>query len=45
MRARSPSDERGGLDIHPVVLRRLVEYAADSVRDTLRNERKLATPM
>jgi uncharacterized alkaline shock family protein YloU len=34
--------ERGSLDIHPTVLRKIVEYAADSVPGTLRNERRLA---
>ena len=34
--------ERGRLDIHPTVLRKIVEYAADSVPGTLRNERRLA---
>jgi uncharacterized alkaline shock family protein YloU len=42
---RSPSvdpAERGSLDIHPVVLCKIVEHAADSVPGTLRNERRLA---
>jgi uncharacterized alkaline shock family protein YloU len=34
--------ERGGLDIHPTVLRKIVEYAADGVPGTLRNGRRLA---
>ena len=34
--------ERGRLDINPVVLRKIVEHAADSVPGTLRNERRLA---
>ena len=34
--------ERGSLDIHPTVLRKIVEYAADSVPGTLRNEHRLA---
>jgi uncharacterized alkaline shock family protein YloU len=34
--------ERGRLDIHPAVLRKIVEYAADGVPGTLRNERRLA---
>ena len=34
--------ERGRLDIHPTVLRKIVEHAADSVPGTLRNERTLA---
>ena len=36
-----PAD-RGSLDIHPAVLRKIVEYAADTVPGTLRNERRLA---
>ena len=34
--------ERGRLDISPVVLRKIVERAADGVQGTLRNERRLA---
>jgi uncharacterized alkaline shock family protein YloU len=34
--------ERGSLDIYPTVLRKIVEYAADGVPGTLRNERRLA---
>ena len=34
--------ERGRLDIHPTVLRKIVEHAADAVPGTLRNERRLA---
>lgn len=34
--------ERGRLDIHPNVLRKLVEFAADQVPGTLRHERRLA---
>ena len=34
--------ERGRLDIHPAVLRKIVEHAADGVPGTLRNERRLA---
>lgn len=34
--------ERGSLDIHPTVLRKIVEYAADGVPGTLRNGRRLA---
>jgi len=34
--------ERGRLDIHPTVLRKIVENAADSVPGTLRQERTLA---
>jgi uncharacterized alkaline shock family protein YloU len=36
-----PAD-RGTLDIHPAVLRKIVEHAADSVQGTVRNERRLA---
>ena len=35
-------EERGRLDIHPVVLRKIVEHAADQVPGTLRHERRLA---
>jgi uncharacterized alkaline shock family protein YloU len=35
-------DGRGTLDISPVVLRKIVEHAADQVPGTLRNERRLA---
>ena len=34
--------ERGRLDIHPAVLRKIDEHAADGVPGTLRNERRLA---
>jgi uncharacterized alkaline shock family protein YloU len=34
--------ERGRLEIHPAVLRKIVEYAADQVPGTLRHERRLA---
>ena len=34
--------ERGGLEIHPAVLRKIVEYAADQEPGTLRHERRLA---
>ena len=34
--------ERGRLDIHPGVLRKIVERAADGVPGTLRNERSIA---
>ncbi len=34
--------ERGSLEIHPTVLRKIVEYAADGVPGTLRNGRRLA---
>ncbi len=36
------AEERGRLDIHPSVLRKIVEYAADQVPGTLRHERRLA---
>ncbi|MCW2718673.1 MAG: hypothetical protein QOG20_4098 [Pseudonocardiales bacterium] len=35
-------EERGTLDIAPVVLRKIVEHAADQVPGTLRHERRLA---
>lgn len=34
--------DRGRLDIHPGVLRKIVEHAADQVPGTLRHERRLA---
>jgi uncharacterized alkaline shock family protein YloU len=34
--------ERGRLEIHPTVLRKIAEYAADQVPGTLRHERRLA---
>jgi uncharacterized alkaline shock family protein YloU len=34
--------ERGSLEIHPAVLRKIVEHAADQVPGTLRHERRLA---
>jgi uncharacterized alkaline shock family protein YloU len=34
--------ERGRLEIHPSVLRKIVEHAADQVPGTLRHERRLA---
>jgi uncharacterized alkaline shock family protein YloU len=37
-----PVEERGRLDIHPAVLRKIVEHAADQVPGTLRHERRLA---
>lgn len=37
-----PIEERGRLDIDPVVLRKIVEHAADQVPGTLRHERRLA---
>ncbi len=40
--AAAEPEERGSLDIHPAVLRKIVEYAADNVPGTLRNERRLA---
>ena len=36
------AEDRGGLDIHPTVLRKIVEHAADQVPGTLRHERRLA---
>lgn len=39
---RRPPAERGRLEIHPVVLRKIVQYAADQVPGTLRHERRLA---
>ena len=41
-RALAEPAERGSLDIHPTVLRTIVEHAADAVPGTLRNERRLA---
>jgi uncharacterized alkaline shock family protein YloU len=35
-------EERGRLEIHPTVLRKIVEHAADQVPGTLRHERRLA---
>jgi uncharacterized alkaline shock family protein YloU len=35
-------EDRGALDIHPTVLRKIVEHAADQVPGTLRHERRLA---
>jgi len=40
-RQAEPAD-RGSLAIHPAVLRKIVEHAADSVPGTLRHERRLA---
>jgi uncharacterized alkaline shock family protein YloU len=40
--ARRPAAERGRLEIHPAVLRKIVEHAADGVPGTLRHERRLA---
>lgn len=34
--------DRGRLDIHPTVLRKIAEHAADQVPGTLRHERRLA---
>jgi uncharacterized alkaline shock family protein YloU len=34
--------DRGRLEIHPTVLRKIVEHAADQVPGTLRHERRLA---
>jgi uncharacterized alkaline shock family protein YloU len=36
------AEERGGLEIHSTVLRKIVEHAADQVPGTLRHERRLA---
>ncbi|NMH96431.1 Asp23/Gls24 family envelope stress response protein [Pseudonocardia acidicola] len=42
--APAPHDpgDRGRLDIHPTVLRKIIEHTADRVPGTLRNERTLA---
>jgi uncharacterized alkaline shock family protein YloU len=40
--ARRPAADRGRLQIHPGVLRKIVEHAADQVPGTLRHERRLA---
>ena len=40
--ARRPAAERGRLEIHPAVLRKIVEHAANGVPGTLRHERRLA---
>jgi uncharacterized alkaline shock family protein YloU len=37
-----PVEDRGALDIHPTVLRKIIEHAADQVPGTLRHERRLA---
>lgn len=43
MNASAPDlGDRGRLDIHPVVLRKIVEHAADQVPGTLRRERRVA---
>lgn len=39
---RRPAAERGRLEIHPTVLRKIVEQAADQVPGTARHERRLA---
>lgn len=39
---QAPPEERGRLDIHPNVLRKIVEHAADGTPGTLRHERRLA---
>ena len=41
-RPRRPAAERGRLEIHPTVLRKIVEHAADQVPGTMRHERRLA---
>ena len=40
--AHRPAADRGRLEIHPAVLRKIVEHAADQVPGTLRHERRLA---
>jgi len=40
--ARRPVADRGRLEIHPAVLRKIVEHSADQVPGTLRHERRLA---
>jgi uncharacterized alkaline shock family protein YloU len=42
MRTPAEPGDRGSLDLHPTVLRKIVEYAADGVPGTLRNGRRLA---
>ncbi len=43
MNAPAPDlGDRGQLDIHPLVLRKIVEHAADQVPGTLRRERRVA---
>ena len=42
MTGRPAIAERGRLEIHPAVLRKIVEHAADQVPGTLRHERRLA---
>ena len=42
MTGPAPEADRGRLDIHPVVLRKIAEHAADQVPGTLRHERRLA---
>lgn len=42
MNPTSSLEERGRLDIHPTVLRKIVEHAADGTPGTLRHERRLA---
>jgi uncharacterized alkaline shock family protein YloU len=37
-----PADDRGRLDVHPAVLRKIVQYAADQVPGTLHRGRSLA---
>jgi uncharacterized alkaline shock family protein YloU len=41
-RPLSPPEDRGTLEIHPTVLRKIVEHTADQVPGTLRHERRLA---
>jgi uncharacterized alkaline shock family protein YloU len=41
-RALAAPEERGVTEVNPVVLRKIVEHAADGVPGTLRHERRLA---
>jgi uncharacterized alkaline shock family protein YloU len=40
-RPLAPVEDRGVLEIHPAVLRKIVEHAANQVPGTLRHERRL----
>lgn len=42
MKKPVPVEDRGRLEIHPTVLRKIVEHAADQVPGTLRHARRLA---
>lgn len=42
MSSRREPEERGRLEINPIVLRKIVEHAADQVPGTLRHARRLA---